>query len=305
MTASNVLRNIVDKDNLNAVIAALEHMPVAFGLFDTTGRSLFMNSMFRQFYGYTDPSMKVESFKAVLNAGLLSGWSVDPEVYFARMMQSLASTGEHQDQIEVNGRILCIHDVLLEGGLILSTQKDMTERIKIEREIAYLASHDVMTGLANRASFEAQLAQAIALNSHAGRRFSVLMADLDRFKQINDTHGHPAGDAVLKEIACRFRASLGHNDFVARLGGDEFIFLCRADEESTRALASRLALAGQQPIRYDGTMLSVGVSVGYAVFPDHGQNQETLLRAADQALYEAKTIGHGTFMRYQPPDKVA
>lgn len=294
-----------DMDTQRVIMRAFDQMPVAIGVFDKDGRFLYMNSMFRQFHCGDDPDLKIESFADLRKAGMFKGWEIDPEQHFAKVLASLAEKGEHIDQIEVRGRVLCIHDVLLEGELIISTQKDMTDRIKIEREIAYLASHDMMTGLANRASFEAQLAQTILLNSHSNGRFSVLMADLDRFKQINDTYGHAAGDQVLKEIACRFRASLGHNDFVARLGGDEFVFLCRGDENTTRALASRLAKSGSKPILFDNTRLSVGVSVGYAVFPDHGRDQDTLLRAADHALYQAKSMGHGIVQRYHPPEEAA
>ncbi|HBF31691.1 diguanylate cyclase [Rhizobium sp.] len=289
----------------SAIMKAFDHMPIAVGLFDKAGRFLYMNSMFRQLHCGDDAGLKIESFADLRKAGMFRGWEVDPDEHFARVLANLVETGEHEDQIEVRGRVLCTHDVLIDGELIISTQKDMTDRIKIEREIAYLASHDTMTGLANRASFEAQLAQTISMNSHSSGHFSVLMADLDRFKQINDTYGHPAGDEVLKEIACRFRASLGHNDFVARLGGDEFVFLCRGDDHTTRALASRLAASGAQPIQYDGTSLSVGVSVGYATFPAHGRDQESLLRAADHALYQAKTVGHGIVQHYHPPEEAA
>jgi diguanylate cyclase (GGDEF)-like protein len=305
MSDPKVTEALPDLKNDRDLLRVLDHMPVAVGLFDKAGRLLYMNAMFKEFHVYMQKGTIDDSFEDRISAGLFPGWDIDPAEYFARAASNLAETGEHIDQIEIDGRILCVHDVLIDDNLIISTQKDVTDRIKIEREIAYLASHDMMTGLANRASFEAQLAQTIVMNNHANGRFSVLMADLDRFKQINDTYGHPAGDEVLKEIACRFRASLGHNDFVARLGGDEFVFLCRGDENSTRALASRLAAAGQQPIRYDNTWLSVGVSVGYAIFPAHGCDQESLLRAADHALYQAKSMGHGIVQRYQPPEAAA
>lgn len=292
-------------ENSNIIMRAFDHLPLAVIVYDKSGRFYYMNDMFRELYDLGGADNQIESIADILNGGLLTGWEVDSASYLATVLDDLEKKGEHRHQIEVKGRIISIHDVMIDGQLIISTQKDMTAQIKLEREIAYLASHDMMTGLANRVSFEAQLSQSIRVSRQSDERFTVLMADLDRFKHINDTHGHGAGDQVLKEIACRFRASLGHSDFVARLGGDEFIFLCRGNEDRAEVLASRLASAGQQPIRYDGTMLSVGVSVGYAVFPDHGENQEALLRAADHALYQAKAIGNGVFMRYQAPDKVA
>lgn len=305
MTDSKTTDATTGLNNYSVIMKAFDHMPIAVGLYDKSGHFLYTNRMFRQLHHLDDTDVKIESFADMRKAGLFDGWEVDTTVYFVKALEDLIETGEYVHQLQIRGRIISVHDVLIDGELIISTQKDMTEQIKIEREIAYLASHDTMTGLANRASFEAQLAQTILLNSHSSGHFNVLMADLDRFKQINDTYGHSAGDQVLKEIACRFRACLGHNDFVARLGGDEFIFLCRGDESRAHALASRLVASGAQPILYEDTLLSVGVSIGYAVFPAHGSDQDALLRAADSALYQAKAIGHGTVQRYQPPEEAA
>lgn len=288
-----------------ALMTAIEHMPNAVGLFHKDGRVIYANRIFRELHGLDGRALSFDCFTEFVCSGVLKGWATDPRAYFATVIADLNATGEHRAQLEINGRILDIHDVLVEDRLIISTQKDMTQRILNERHVAYLASHDVMTGLANRLSFEAHLAQTIATHTESGQKFCLLMADLDQFKPVNDTYGHAAGDRVLKEVARRFRTHLGHNDFAARLGGDEFVFLCRDDEASASGLASRLALAGGQAIAFDGHRLSVGVSVGYAVFPDHGRDATQLLRAADRALYQAKDIGHGAVRRYEPSDQAA
>jgi diguanylate cyclase (GGDEF)-like protein len=288
-----------------ALIAAVEHMPIAVGLFHINGRVIYTNRIFKELHDFNEKILNLSCFVEYMREGLLSGWTTDPQEYLAKVKANLEATGEHRAQLEVNGRILDVHDVLIDNHLIISTQKDMTQQILDERRIAYLASHDMLTGLANRLSFEAQLAQTIITHTESGKKFSVLMADLDHFKPVNDTYGHAAGDAVLKEVAHRFRGRLGHNDFAARLGGDEFVFLCRDEEATASALALRLGLAGGQPILFDGLRLSVGISVGYAVFPDHGLFAGQLLRAADVALYQAKKIGHGAIRRYHHPDQAA
>ena len=154
---------------------------------------------------------------------------------------------------------------------------------------AHDARHDALTGLPNRAHLRARLGEAV----EAGEAVSVLLLDLDRFKPINDTHGHEAGDEVLRVIASRLRGALRPTDLVSRLGGDEFAVLLSAGTDSA-LLADRLRAIVSAPVSLGATVVSVGASIGSAALGD-GVDAETLLRAADEDMYRDKRrAGSGT-----------
>nr|WP_316654440.1 diguanylate cyclase [uncultured Gellertiella sp.] len=155
----------------------------------------------------------------------------------------------------------------------------------------FLAKHDGLTGLANRIGLDEYLRQL--MQRPPSEPFAVLALDLDKFKAVNDRHGHAAGDAVLMAIAERFRDRIADQGVVARLGGDEFLVLVYDARFTTDVtlLANGLVLDAQQPIEFDGMPLAVGCSAGIAIFPDHGENARGILQAADIALYAAKNGG--------------
>ncbi|HET6431294.1 putative bifunctional diguanylate cyclase/phosphodiesterase [Dyella sp.] len=158
-----------------------------------------------------------------------------------------------------------------------------------EQQIAHAAFHDNLTALPNRASLQQSLVDALVRAAGAGHTLAVLMLDVDRFKEINDTMGHGIGDRVLVEIGRRLRSGLRDDDVLARFGGDEFVVLMEgihADDLMRRA--EELLDAVAQPIRADAMELFLDVSVGMALFPEHGDVAEELLRRADIAMYDAK-----------------
>jgi diguanylate cyclase len=164
--------------------------------------------------------------------------------------------------------------------------------------LAHQANHDGLTGLPNRAYFDARLEQAIADAQLSGASIGVLFIDGDRFKEINDTLGHAAGDAVLAAIAGRLRAPLRKSDLVARLGGDEFVVMLPGMREVTDAtrIAQSLIDAMRVPIALpDGGSVTTTVSVGIAFYPQHARGHSSLLRSADAAMYEAKRAGPGAW----------
>lgn len=179
--------------------------------------------------------------------------------------------------------------------------QDVTEQRANEERIRIMAMRDNLTGLVNRAIFTDRLAEALA-KSRAGAECAVLFLDLDSFKLVNDTYGHAAGDTVLIEAARRIEGLLGPDMLAARLGGDEFAVL--AWNLADRTLLTRLgeAIVGElrQPIIRDEAILPCGASVGIAIGPEHGRIGETLLRAADIALYEAKSRGRGVSVLFHP-----
>ena len=160
------------------------------------------------------------------------------------------------------------------------------------KSLAHQATHDSLTGLPNRLFFEGQLVRAVELASTEDQRFAVLFLDGDRFKEVNDTLGHAAGDRVLATLAARIRGQVRIGDIVARLGGDEFGALLAPlrDAEDARRIADNIAAAMREPIVLDdGTKVTSSVSVGIAVYPDDGLDATGLVRAADAAMYLTKT----------------
>ncbi|MDP3871958.1 MAG: EAL domain-containing protein [Methyloversatilis sp.] len=186
--------------------------------------------------------------------------------------------------------------------------QDVTEREQAEQRIRFLAYHDSLTGLANRQMFREMLDHALARSRRLGKRCALLYLDLDRLKRINDSFGHTLGDQILREVASRLLGSVRSADFVgreglqpdevvARLGGDEFTVLLTdlAHTEDAARVTARICQELEQPIQIDHVELVVTASVGIALFPENGDDAETLLRHADMAMYAAKQRGRNTF----------
>ena len=179
--------------------------------------------------------------------------------------------------------------------------RDVTEARRSHDRIAQLARFDPLTGLANRALFREALEDALARAARTGKSCALLFIDLDRFKAVNDTLGHGAGDRLLRETAGRLRDAIGGGATIARLGGDEFaVMLPDASSRRADAIAAAIVARLAQPFDLDGHAATVGASVGYALGPGDGASVETLLKSADLALYEVKTNGRGAACRYQP-----
>ena len=179
----------------------------------------------------------------------------------------------------------------------VASVRDITERKAAEQRIEHLARHDPLTDLPNRTLFWERLLQEIALTKRYGTPFALLCLDLDRFKAVNDTLGHPAGDALLRAVAARIKAVVRTEDTVARMGGDEFVVIMTGSGQpaSGRALAERLIQAMVPPIEIEGQAVSVGVSIGIALAPYDSTDPDGLYKAADLALYRAKADGRNTF----------
>jgi len=189
-----------------------------------------------------------------------------------------------------------------DGRLVLlrGTLQDITERKLHEARIAYLANHDALTGLPNRNLLSDRIAQAITLARRNGQGLAALILDLDGFKFINDSFGHPAGDALLKAVAARLKAAIRDGDTVARLGGDEFVIMlpALADTEDLEIVVQRLLAKFADPFVVEGRELHVTTSIGVSVYPADGADSDTLLKTADAALYSAKDKGRNGFQFY-------
>jgi len=175
---------------------------------------------------------------------------------------------------------------------------DISQLKASEAKLEYLAHHDPLTGLPNRILMQDRLEQALRRARREQERFALLMLDLDRFKNVNDSYGHPMGDALLKEVGLRLRSRLRQSDVISRQGGDEFTVLLESNPSLNEVsrIAEQLIELLQQPVRLPNDQeVVVGASIGISLFPEFGQHADELLRQADSALYRAKAEGKGCF----------
>jgi diguanylate cyclase (GGDEF)-like protein len=183
----------------------------------------------------------------------------------------------------------------------VGTAANITSEFRARETMSYLAYNDGLTGLANRAQFQKRLGESVARFDRYGTAFALLYLDLDKFKAVNDTLGHQAGDRLLIEVAKRLNAQVRKADLVARLGGDEFALLLpnTSDPGNVANLATRLIEELCQPFAIDGNELQIGVSIGIAIAPANGTQADQLVRNADLALYRAKAEGGDSYCFFE------
>lgn len=198
-------------------------------------------------------------------------------------------------------------DVALSATPILSSGasrhlievRDIRAEKSAREQMAYLANHDALTGLPNRRLFRFELQRAIEVAAASGGEFGLLWLDIDHFKNVNDTHGHAVGDALLCSVAARIRSVLREQQLLARVGGDEFVVLCRPIQTSgdPKTVALRLLAAMAEPVLIEDKKFNVGLSIGLAVYPHDAASLDMLMHKADAALYEVKKTGRGRWSR--------
>lgn len=232
---------------------------------------------------------------------------------FFRVDEEVFSTGKPNENEELTTtssgelRIILtrkrlIHLPTKEGPqpFILASSTDVTRFREAESRAQYLAEHDALTGLANRNRLNHSLSNLIEVSGRSRHQAALLLVDLDGFKAVNDQHGHPVGDELLRIVAKRLASLVRSVDTVARFGGDEFcIVLGRGDQpEGAFALAERITSSLAQPIHLDELHLCVSASIGIAIYPEDGDTAETLIQRADKALYQVKRAGRCGYLRY-------
>jgi diguanylate cyclase (GGDEF)-like protein len=188
-----------------------------------------------------------------------------------------------------------------EGGFVVVAE-DVTEARIASREIERMAHFDALTGLPNRMLFHSQLEEQFLKPLPEGRTLALLSVDLDQFKEVNDSRGHPAGDELLRHVARRLRQTVQATDLVARFGGDEFQVLLKnpADMDAVGSVAQRIIDTLSAPYSVDGTIINIGATIGLAIAPTDATDADELLRCADMALYQAKAAGRGTYRAFEP-----
>lgn len=190
----------------------------------------------------------------------------------------------------------------LDSGRVILMLSDITEHKRQERQLAYMATHDTLTSLPNRALFNDRLTLAIAHAHRNQQMLAVMLLDLDNFKDVNDTLGHTIGDKLLQAVGDKLKSSLRSSDTVARLGGDEFVLLLPeiAKVEHTVKIGPKILRVFREPFVIDGHELHVTTSIGIAIYPTHGEDADTLIKHADIAMYHVKQKDRNSYQFFSP-----
>ncbi len=265
------------------------------------GEFIDVNQAFLELFGYTrDETLKLNAKAAYLT-------SEERE----RFKQVIKENNFVRDfEIKLKKKDGTAMDCLLavagkrdEDGKITEYQgivRDITERKRTEEMIKHMAFHDALTGLPNRSLFNDRLTMAIAHAERFQERVAVMMLDLDKFKDVNDTHGHSVGDLLLQAVAGKLGKQIRKVDTIARMGGDEFmlIFTDLKQTDGVHAIAEKILEDFQNPVIIDNQILPITTSVGIAIYPDDGEDIDTLVKNADIAMYEAKKTGRNQYQFY-------
>ncbi|MBR0780705.1 bifunctional diguanylate cyclase/phosphodiesterase [Bradyrhizobium iriomotense] len=281
--------------------SALENMSQGLCMFDADGKIILFNERYAAMLRRTDIALTGRLLVDVLREEQAKGqWQGDADEFFARLVAD-AREGRTTSQV-VNrfGRSIRVVNQPMQGGGWVATFEDITEWLEAQAKITHMARHDALTGLPNRVLFHEQLEHGLN-RAKSDDQLAVLCLDLDHFKDINDSLGHPIGDALLKEVGRRLKATVGESDTVARLGGDEFavVQIGRSEETAARSLAGRLVEVISAPYEIDDHQIVIGVSIGISLSPQDGSNPDELLKNADLALYRAKADGRGTYRFFE------
>lgn len=284
-----------------------DNVPVLIGYVDRDLRYRFNNHTYQEWFGIKPEAIAGRSMRELTGeAHFTAAW---PDIQQA--LAGYSVTGERE--LDINGRMRVVEVTYMPhyglaqevlGLYILKT--DITERRRAQQRLEHLAAHDVLTGLVNRGAFTERLRQGVLRMGRSGKPLAVMYLDVDRFKIINDTHGHGIGDRLLRDFAARLTGAVRKTDVVGRLGGDEFVILAEDLGSGRDALlvAQKIVEAMREPFIFDGLVVYATTSVGLTFCePDEGGiDGSALLERADRALYEAKTAGRNTFRVLEQAD---
>jgi diguanylate cyclase (GGDEF)-like protein len=278
---------------------ALNNMPHGLCMFRADGRLAVMNNRFREMLDLPDDIINrdlraCDIVEACVTGGAISAGS--GKLVLAEIEHTQTRDMVTTDPDLLRDRSLSWTFQPMEGGGAVVLLQDVTERRRAEAKISHLARYDELTELPNRVSFRDEIERLLSLPREAARMSALLFIDLDQFKQVNDTLGHPCGDQLLCAVAERLRRMLRPEEFVARFGGDEFVVFqrdIRSNDEAAN-LARRIVDQLSERYKLDNHLVEIGASVGIAIATP-GISADTLMKNADMALYRAKADGRGTF----------
>ncbi|BBA35918.1 PAS domain S-box/diguanylate cyclase (GGDEF) domain-containing protein [Methylocaldum marinum] len=276
----------------------IRRLPGLFYLADKDGHFLRWNANFEEISGYSAGELK--------RAHPLDFISEDDRhAFVGDNVIDMFTSGRFQadsylltkDQQRIPFFFTSTEAKLGQNDCLLGVGVDITSRKTAEEQIYYLAHYDALTNLPNRILFNDRISRTLSFASRYGQQFAVLFVDLDSFKEINDTHGHNVGDIALQQAAQRISQSLRESDTVARIGGDEFLVLLPgiSGTEEACIVAEKILRAVARPIEVNGSEIVVCSSIGIAIYPLHGRDYHSLVKAADEAMYHAKRTGKNRF----------
>jgi diguanylate cyclase (GGDEF)-like protein len=267
---------------------ALANMTQGLILHDSTGRVIVCNQRYLEMYGLSPEVAKpgCSFHDLIVHRGETGSFKGDVDAHCSAILRKVA-LGEITNKPRAD------------GGWV-STHEDITERRRSDQQIAHLAHFDLLTDLPNRARFRDELERALE-RVQRGERLAVLYIDIDEFKSVNDTLGHPVGDELLKVVAARLRGCIRKGDIVARLGGDEFAIIQTvvSDRAEVTELVKRIYEAIRAPEECAGHLLTTDASIGIALAPEDGADLNELLKNADLAMYGAKADGRRTYRFFE------
>ena len=259
----------------------LDRLHDGVAVFDSEDRLIFANRICRDlFEPIADRFLPGTLFGALMSA--------------AGEMKMIADAFVGPGEIDfADGRTVLLRETRMMSGGVVRTFTDLTEYRLAEQQIVYMASHDEVTGLPNRSLFLDRLNVALRQAAREKSRIAVLFVDLDGFKAVNDRLGHDAGDMILHQVAVRLVARVRASDTVARYGGDEFTLILNqvSNAQDVGRVAQSVVDELARPFTAKRETVMIGASVGIAMYPDHGDQVDTLVRAADKAMYAVKRAG--------------
>ncbi len=278
---------------------ALNNMPHGLCMFRVDGQLAVMNHRFSEIMNLSEDLARSGAGASDIIAACVSAGSISAasgEMILAEIESSQAKDIVTADpDAERNRSLSWTFQPMADGGAVVLLE-DITERRNAEARISHLARYDELTTLPNRVNFRDEIGRLLAIQQGVGQLSALLFVDLDQFKQVNDTLGHPCGDQLLCAVANRLREMLRPEDFVARFGGDEFVVFQQNihSHEDAAGLARRIVDRLSERYKIDNHLVEIGASVGIAM-TSPGVSADTLLKNADLALYRAKADGRGTF----------
>ena len=286
--------------------AALNNMSQGLLMGGADGRITVCNGRFLTLFGLSEDADVAglslsELFRMVTSEGICDRAFLKAILRRQLSLNASGCDGSFVETAANDHAIAISHRPMSDGGFV-ATYEDVTERQQIEQRMHHQAMHDALTGLPNRTYFRNELGTALQAAENDGRGVMLLYLDLDRFKEVNDSLGHPIGDALLVAVAARLRACVRLGDLVARLGGDEFAVIMQGPhvQEEAADVGRRIIEELSRDLAVDGHRVSIGVSIGAAAATESANAADTLLKHADLALYEAKGQGRGRYCLFQP-----
>jgi diguanylate cyclase (GGDEF)-like protein len=283
---------------------ALSNMSQGLVMFDGESRLVICNPRFLAMYRLEAENIKPGcTLQHILERRRANGtFSGNPRHYMHDLSAKVKAGLASNQFVELDdSRTISIVREPMPGGGWVATHEDVTERRRAEMKIAHIARHDALTDLPNRVLLRERLAEGLA-HVERGQRLAVLCLDLDQFKNVNDTLGHPSGDELLRQVAGRLRGCIQETDTIARIGGDEFFIIQTnvGGANDAERLAQSVADAIKVPYDINGHLVMIDASIGIALAPADGTDANELLKNADMALYGAKSDGRGVFRFFEP-----